>query len=317
MSADFDDEREFVTEAREDAMVDAADREAVTIEPGIYSMPNEAYHAEPDHLSSTTLKGYMPEHYSLGGSPEALAFGTFFHTVVLEPENLSEYVVLDAAKIGLKADGTPAANPTMTVAWKKAVAHAATNGQAVVSQADWDRAHRMAEAVRAHPAARELLHDGEGSYEESVFAVDESGVRHKARFDRRIAGRIIDLKSTTAKPSNYALTRATLDYGYDLSAAHYLHVAELAGLDAEEFTLVFVGKEDPFPVVVCHLSDDFIARGRTLRDLAVERATNPDAPRYFGADEALTLHPPGYAQVALPTDYTISPDFTWSLNDYS
>ena len=94
----------------------------------VRGLPNEDYHAEPDHLSSSYLKSMLPERYKTGGSQEALDFGTLFHTVVLEPDQLDGYAVLDADQIGLKADGTPAANPTMTVAWKRAVAEAKADG---------------------------------------------------------------------------------------------------------------------------------------------------------------------------------------------
>lgn len=289
------------------------------LEPGIHQMSNADYHGETDHLSSSVLKGFLPEHYKQGGSQDALDFGTLFHTVVLEPDDLDEYVVLDAHAIAGSnpKTGKPYDSPQMTAKFKAAALAAAEDGRIVVTQDQWDQAHRMAEAVKAHALANELIHEGAGTYEESVFAVTDAGVRHKARFDRRIPGRIIDLKSTNAKPSDYALTRAAMDYGYDLSAAHYLAVAELAGLDAEDFTLVFVTKDEPHHVMVCDLSEAFLDRGRVLRDLAVERATNPDAPRYFGASEALTLHPPGYANLAPAVETAIPADFTWSLNEYA
>lgn len=267
------------------------------ITPGIHEMPNDAYHADTDYLSSSVLKRALPERYKAGGSQDALDFGTLFHAVVLEPDNLDGYATLDADKIGLKADGTPASNPTMTSAWKRAVAEAEGDGKIVVAQADWDRAHRMADAVRAHLDASRLLFDGEGAYEESAFAVDSEGVGHKARFDRRIPGAIIDLKSTSAKPGADSLTRAVIDYGYDLSAAHYLAVADLLDLGAGVFALVFVGKEAPYRVTVADFDEAFLTRGRVLRALALERLLNPEAPAYEGANAPITLTAPKWAQM--------------------
>lgn len=242
------------------------------VSPGLHpGMSNDAYHAEAEHLSSTRLKKALPEKYREGDlSAPALAFGTLVHEVVLEPHLLDRYTVLDAAKIGLKADGTPAQNPTMTSAWKRAVAEAEAEGRTVVAAEDWDRAHRMAEAIRAHGEANEILHEGEGAYELSAFVAD-GDTKIKARFDRLIPGGIVDLKTTSAKPGERSLKRVTVDYLYHLSAAHYLTVADLLGLDVETFTLVYVGKDAPHYVSVTDLASDLIDEGRDLRTLALDR----------------------------------------------
>lgn len=283
---------------------------------GIRDLSNEDYHAETEHLSSTQLKKALPEHYRDGDlNTAALDFGTLVHSVVLEPETLDRYTVLDAAKIGVKSDGTPAQNPTMTAAWKRAVAEAAEAGLTVVAQADWDKAHRMAEAVKAHPEASELLY-GEGQSEVSAFATDENGVKVKARFDRLTPGAIVDLKTTSARAGADSLRKVVVNYLYDLSAVHYLEVARLCGLDAETFWFVFVSKGDEPLVTVANLSDAFLERGRDLRQLALERI-NGDAEPYEGATGRLTLHPPGWAATTTTTTSggVISPDFTWSIHD--
>lgn len=267
------------------------------MKPGLVpDLPNDEYHAMTDWLSSSMLKCELPEWYKAGGSQDALDFGTLVHAVVLEPDNLDGYTVLDAAKIGLKSDGTAAANPTMTQAWKRAVAEAEQDGKVVVAQADWDRAHAMRDAIEAHPTAAELLF-GEGGAEESAFWIDDQGVRHKARFDKRIPGAIVDLKSTAAKPGGDSLARAVIDYGYDLSAAHYLAVAEGLGLDVQAFAFVFVGKEPPHRVTVAELDETFMTRGRVLRALAIERHLNPAVPPYEGATGYLTLSAPRWARL--------------------
>src|SRR3546814_4796069 len=131
MSADQD----LVTEAREDAMVDAADRETGVKEGLHFDLPNDDYHGLTDWLSSTQLKRLLPEHYDEGSmSQPALDFVTLVHSVVLEPDTLDHYVTADAAKIGVKADGTRATNPTSTSAWKAFVAEAEESGQPIVSR---------------------------------------------------------------------------------------------------------------------------------------------------------------------------------------
>lgn len=269
------------------------------IKPGLhFDLPNDDYHALTDWWSSTQLKKALPEHYQPGGSSEALSFGSLVHSVVLEPDSLDQYVPADADVIGIKADGTRAENPTMTKAWKSFVVEAEQDGKTVIAQADWDKAHRMRDSIAAHPVAASLLFDCDGTNEESAFWVDRAGIRHKARFDRRIPGAIIDLKTTSAKPGLRSLVRACIDYGYDLSAAHYLAVAAGLGLDASEFVHVWVGKVEPYRVTVTDLDPLFIQRGQVLRDLALERAQHRAEP-YEGATDRLTLICPEWA---LPFD---------------
>lgn len=273
--------------------------------PGLYDMPNASYHEQTDWLSSTYLKSLLPEHYKQGGSQEALDFGSLFHVVVLEPDRVDTFLeengitVLDPKVIGVKADGTPAASPTSTKAWGEAVAAAMTAGRRVITQAEWDsmldRAHAMADAVKAHETAAELLYRREGQVEESAFA-EVDGVPCRARFDKRIPGVIVDLKSTSAKPGKDSLSRAVADWGYDLSAAHYLAVAEAAGLDAPTFALVFVDKSDEHRVTVCELDDDWLERGRALRALAIARHYGK-ADAYEGATGFLTIPCPRWARI--------------------
>lgn len=289
----------------------------MSIEPGLHhGIPNVVYQAEAEHLSSTRLKKSLPEHYRDGDlNTAAIEFGTLVHSVVLEPETLDRYTVLDAAKIGVKADGTPAQNPTMTAAWKRSVAEAAEAGLTVVSQADWDKAHLMAEAVTTHPEAYDLLYKAEGVSEASAFATDENGVRVKARFDRLIDGAIVDLKTTNARAGADSLRKVVANFLYDLSAYHYLEVARLCDLGADRFWLVFVSKDNTPLVTVADLSDAFLERGRDLRSLALSRITG-DAEPYEGATGRLTLHPPGWAGTTTTTSGgVISPDFTWSIHE--
>ncbi len=255
----------------------------------VYDLSNDDYHAETDWLSSSQLKALLPEHYKPGGSQEALDFGTLFHTVVLEPERVDlDYVALDADRIGLKADGTPAQNPTMTAAWKKAILEVEQDGKTVVAQQDLDRARAMRDAVRDHETADQLL-TAATAYEESAFWVDENGLQHKARFDGRGPGFVLDLKSTSAKPGARSLRRTVWDYGYHLSAAHYVEVANGLDLDVQTFALIFVEKVAPYRVTVAEISDVLLDEGRDLRAEAIARHTDPDLDAYEGARGFITL----------------------------
>lgn len=276
-------------------------------EPGLIpGLPNATYHEQTDWLSSSMLKALLPEHYKVTTtSTEALDFGALFHIAVLESHLLDGYVALDAETVGVKADGTPALNPTMTAAWKKAVAEAAADGRTVIAQSDLDLALAMRDAVMAHDTAAELLYRRGGRAELSAFT-EVDGVPCKARFDRLIDGAIVDLKSTSAKPGRQSIARAVVDWGYDTSAAHYLAVAHALGLDVQALALVFVSKTAPHHVTVCDLDETFLARGRALRRRALERHLNPAVPAYEGATGFLTLNCPRWAEIAEP-----EPTFTY------
>jgi len=256
----------------------------------VYDLSNADYHADTAWLSSTALKRALPT-YTEPDDDAALTFGTLFHTVVLEPHNLDAYAVLDATKIGVLKDGSPAQNPTATSAWKAAVAEAKQDGKTIIDKADWDKAHRMADSIHEHHTAAALLFGGDGHNEESAFWVDEAGLKHKARFDRRIPGAVVDLKSTSVKPLGPdELAKATAAYLYDLSAAHYLAGAEALALDVTAFAFVFVSKHAPHHVVVCDLDESFLADGRVLRETAIDRMVN--GPRGF-----TTLTPPRWRRI--------------------
>lgn len=261
------------------------------------NLANDKYHSLTDWYSSTQLKKMLPETYKdTPGNQEALDFGTLVHSVVLEPDNLDHYVPLDADKIGVKADGSPASAPTMTAAWKRAVTEVEQDGKTVTARSDWDRAHRIRDAITKHPVANQLLYSTDGASEESAFATI-NGIRMKARFDRRAPGYIADLKTTTAKPGADSLTRAVLDWGYETSAVHYLAVAEQLGLDVDTFVWIFASKEEPHRITVCEPDQTLLDRGRALRDLALKRITDPSEPPYEGASGFLTLTCPRYARL--------------------
>lgn len=291
------DPRDLAAEERSELMAqaDKEEGEPQGIKPGLhFDLPNDDYHALTDWFSSTQLKRALPEDYKEGGSQEALDFGSLFHAVSLEPDNVAHYLPADPFEIGLKADGSRADNPLNTRRWKDFVTEAEQDGKSIVPQDWWDRAQWMRDAIATHPEARELVFSDDGESEVSAFATDANGLRHKARFDRLIPATGVDLKSTNAQPGEYNLTKTVIAYGYELSAAHYLAVADLLDLKLEKFTLVFVGKTEPYRVTVCDLDDIFLRRGRELREKAIERLLQR-ADSYEGATGRLLLTCPLWA----------------------
>src|SRR5690606_13404006 len=101
---------------------------------------------------------------------------------------------------------TPSGSPSTKAATKAWEDEQRANGLAIISRADLALVEAMAEAVLAHPGARELL-EKPGHSEVSAFAPDpDTGVWCRARFDRLTDdGLAIDLKTTagTASPAGF------------------------------------------------------------------------------------------------------------------
>lgn len=256
------------------------------MKPGVYDdLSNVSYHAETDWLGSSQLKRHLPEHYKTGDPTSAMDFGTAFHSAVLgvgEPLHVVDALTWTGK--AAKEEQTKARNLGLTPILAK----------------DVPVLEGMVKAVQNHPEASRLLFGEPGRNELSVFAEEQYGetvLQTKARYDRLLDyGTAVDLKTTSKGPGVYNLTRAVIDYGYDLSAEHYVRVGQAGGLPVESLLLVFVSKESPHYVTVVDLGDDFYNRGKLLRDMAVDRLMNPSMmDAYEGASKTVQLGLPRWA----------------------
>lgn len=252
--------------------------------PGIYTDLSHAdYLATEGWVSSSQLKRHLPEHYrQFNGSPSA-DIGSVLHSR-FTGDNTTVTVVDAATWTGKAAKET-----------RETVV--ASGGYAILA-GDQPAIDGMEAALRAHSVASELLVGCAGGWEVSVFA-DVDGVPSKCRFDRLLDdGTAVDVKTTKAGPGPYVLTRAVLDYGYDLQEAHYRAVAEAAGIELERFVFVFVQNCEPYHVTVIDLEEGFLDRGRGLRDLALQRYLHPTmVDAYPGQSEPVTLTLPRWAEL--------------------
>lgn len=259
------------------------------MEAGIYEdLPNAEYHSQTEWVSSTQIKRHLPEQYKPSDSTVAKDFGSALHNTVLgTPE---PFDLVDAATWTGKA-----AKDQQAASWAA--------GRIALLSKDVPIIHAMAEAVLHHDEARTLLREVSGLNEVSVFAEDYRGMKVKARFDRLIedsAGNRtgIDLKSFTGKPGKHSIAKAVIDYGYDVQQAHYEETAVAGGIPLDRFVLIFVSKEPPHYVQVAELDANFLRRGRTLREIGIDRMLNPEmVDSYEGASGTLKLSLPRWAQV--------------------
>lgn len=198
-----------------------------------YNLDAEVYHAL-EALGSGDVKELAtrsPAHYRArraagdARTTEAKARGTATHLAILEPERYDEAIAV------VPADAPDRPTPAMVNAkdpshssvrrvafWRDFDAAAA--GRIVIPAATHDAVRRMSDAVRQHPAARELL--AVGAREVSLLWRDAStGTDCKARIDwLRPEIAAVDVK-TTRDASPQGFPREAARYGYVIQAAHY------------------------------------------------------------------------------------------------
>lgn len=254
-------------------------------EPGLYDdIAEAAYHGDPysPSLSSTMAKlilkspAHLRHHLDEGSERKpAFDFGSAVHTLILGkgwPITILDFPDWRSKEARLQREA----------AW--------ISESIPMLQKDYEEAAAVEAAVRAHPIAGPLF-AGEGKAEVSAFGEHESGVKMRGRFDWATpTGIIVDLKTArSADPNDFASTAA--NFGYDVQAAHYMAVHELAtGESSKAFVHVLVEKEPPYLVSVVQLDDEFIDLGRSKLERAVRRyehALNTDEWPGYPA----TLHP--------------------------
>jgi hypothetical protein len=230
-------------------------------------MDADAYRAS-EGISASDLKHIVPPktpaHYfaNVSGRTErvqtkAMLLGTLAHLAVLEPHKLdAAFAVRPAHITDLRTkEGKE---------WKSSV-----GALPVLDQGEADALHGMRDAVAANAAAAALLRGA--SYEVSLWAEHPAtGLPIKGRLDALGAGVIADVKTCEdASPQGFGAAAAR--FLYDLSAAHYMALADLCGRPVDSFWWIAVEKSAPFAVAVYQPSEEVMARGIRLAEAALAR----------------------------------------------
>ena len=249
---------------------------------GIHSMVSNAeYHADPavsaSHLHAisrspqTYYKRFIDPERPRSEPTAAMRLGTFVHTAVLEPDDLDRRYAVCATRKG-------------STTYNKLI----DKGIEPVTQAQWDQALSMCDAVRNHPEAAWLLSDGKA--EQSVWWDDEQfDLRCKCRPDWWNGDIVIDLKTTQdASPRGFA--KSVANFRYHVQQMHYLR-----GTNAARFIFIAVEKEYPFAVGVYELDNDACGVGEELRQRDMQRIKTckqrDEWPGYSNDISSLSLPP--------------------------
>ena len=265
----------------------------------VRGLPERDYHADTERLSASGAKVLLGKRPPAEDS-DAIAFGRLVHTVILEPEKLDRYAVLNADVIGVKVDGSKSDNPRNTKAWKDAVFQAERDGLIVIDGRTLAKAQALADAIDNHSEAARLL-AAATEHEVSMFAEHPTGAPVRGRLDLLGPGFVADIK--TCREGDPATFDRVVDrLMYHVSAANYIDIARANDLAVNEFLFICVETE-PTPggdyrVSVLELHEDAIDKGRELMAEACSRwlanGRVIDLPDYGDGRHVVDLPPWAY-----------------------
>ena len=242
--------------------------------PGVYDLPEDAYHADPvpgGSLSVSGAKKLLPpscpakfayERENPPAPSSAMELGTAAHKLVLGTGQ--ELAVIDA-------------RDWRTNKARDAAGAARAEGKVPLLTAEHEQVQAMAKAISGHPLASALLCHGDVEPEQSMFWPDPAyGIWRRARLDAARqpgSGRLIitDYKTAaSAEPGKFA--KAVYDYRYHMQAAWYLDAAA-ACLGEHDAAFLFVAQEKTAPYLtgVYGLDQDSLDLGRAMNERAMER----------------------------------------------
>jgi len=284
------------------------DAPTVITEPGVYTMPAEAYHRDPvpgGSLSRSGAKLLLPpscpalfrwEQDNPPAPKAAYDFGNAAHRLVLGVG--PDIEVIDAENWRTKAA-------------QEAKAEAHAEGLVPLLRDDYAEVKAMADALAAHPVARALFNGDTGKAEQSLFWQDErTGIWLRCRLDwlpDASSGRTVipDYKTTKAADLE-SISKALLNYGYCQQAPWYVDGVRAVG-HADDVAFVFVFQEKTPPYLVTVVQPDWPAMriGQALNrkavDIYVECVASGRWPGYAEDVEIVSL--PAWAEHRLTEEY--------------
>jgi exodeoxyribonuclease VIII len=195
-----------------------------------------------------------------------MAFGSAFHTLVIEPDLFDKNYFVLPEKVLLKNVGRE-----LYDAYKKVEKEAEScKDKVVLARDDFDCLLAMRDAIYRNGDAKGLI---EGAvYEQSYFWKDKAtDLMLKCRPDILHENMIVDLK-TVNSASEKVMKYEVFDYGYDLQAAMMRDgIFETTGKRIDNFILLCVEKKYPYCIGIYILDEEVINRAETrYKDLLVE-----------------------------------------------
>lgn len=232
---------------------------------------NSDYHADETHRSCSRVKTFLDspvlyyQRYIAKTLPPysnaSLDHGTLLHTWLELGDDFLETLVAPPAE-SLTSTGLVGKEAEK---WAK---NEAPDGATVVSPKE--RAQILGEvaAIKANPAAAELLEQVTG-HEISFRWESDDGDRLKCRADAITPDFWIDLKTTREQDVLAGFWKSVLDYRYHLQDAWYRRGMEATGMDATPLRFIVISTVLPHDCQVVTLPDAVVAEGQRLMDRAL------------------------------------------------
>ena len=261
----------------------------------VKGLPAKEYHSGPE-VSSSQLQHLLrsPAHYQARANETtaAMAFGSLFHTIALEPEELDNVMVQlpdgnwnqKAYKMDVRdflaARGVDLPDEFVKDDVIKAV-HAA--GLLMPSDADIDNCRSMADAIWESDFGQRIAQAPGAKYvESSIFYTERVTFEDGQTVDIPCRTRpdltmqtgesmtVIDLKSTRNAAAG-SFSKSISNFGYDRQAYMYLRAMRTIDPFGDEPTFIIGACEGyaPFAVAWYEISDEFLVQGARQYEAAM------------------------------------------------
>jgi len=217
------------------------------IKPGWYDVDNEVYHHSEDYRYCMTSSGLKqmdrsPLHWHTWrtlpptGATPALAFGSAFHSYMLEPEKIECELLTGRTQVAIDDDGMISVNNDALETLKG-----------------------MKESLMACEISALIVNHPKAIYERAGFFTDpvRPNVTGSIKPDIRIPelGIIADLKSTT-DASQVAFPRSVRKFKYDWQAWWYLRGANSISHEVyDKFIIIAIEKAPPYGVMIYEMTE--------------------------------------------------------------
>ncbi len=230
------------------------------MKPGIYSnISEEEYHksegyskSQLDHIINGSPMHYKYAKENTSPTTSAMSFGSLFHMITLEPERVADEVVT-SKKFDKRKKGQKEAEQEFLEENKDKL---------IVSPDDMDLANYMADSIRNHTFANELL-SASGNTEQSIYSIDEdTGLLKRGRIDKiNDGGVLLDVK-TCKDASPKGFKKSIYQYNYHVQESYYRNLySEQTGEYSEVFYFIAVEKTPPYGVGVYNICYDMQVEG--------------------------------------------------------
>lgn len=229
---------------------------------GYNDIDGESYHEDREYISSSGLKlllsdprtfykKYVKGQEDEGPRADHFNFGSYVHTLILEPELTdAEYGYYEGIKRGKNWEEWQDQNP----------------GKTPISPSQKQQAFYMVEEFNKNVYAKELISNGDA---EKTLCIEMGGVKIKVRADYLQGTNIVDLKTTGFGTSLEEVQAATMKWSYDLSAALYTDAYTQFTGKQHDFYFVYLSKKYN-SCEVFKASEQLLENGRKKYKEAIE-----------------------------------------------